>query len=229
MSKTKSGKINLRKVGMANYKKIISKLQKHYSGIDKVIILKGGKRLFNTKGFDISKDIKSVIAIWQGSQGQSVSVSGIKYSILQCAPERFIATNRHKKGHLIGATTPDKSTYILAHVKPKAKDWFHAAYPVVARAAAMMQDSSLEDSFAPKMEVVRKTVSNTGEDIEASYTPQVPQIDPFLKAEIEGFLQWVKNPNGLQGYITQVLQTNDSVLISKLGQIYQELYKICHD
>ena len=214
---------------MANYKKIISKLQKHYSGIDKVIILKGGKRLFNTKGFDISKDIKSVIAIWQGSQGQSVSVSGIKYSILQCAPERFIATNRHKKGHLIGATTPDKSIYILAHVKPKAKDWFHAAYPIVARAAAMLEDGSFENSFTPKMEIVRSSSSTTGEDVVTSHKPQVPQIEPILKAEIESFLQWVKNPNGLQAYIIQALQSNDTSLISKLGQIYQEFYSICHD
>lgn len=214
---------------MTNYKSIVSKLRKHYSAVDQVIIIKGGKRVFNTKGFDIYKYMKSIIAIWQSGQGQSVSVSGIKYSILQCAPERFIATNRHKKGHLIGATTPDRSTYLLAHVKPKAKDWFHAAYPIVARAAAMMQDGSFEDSFAPKMEVVRKPSSNTGESVDNSYSPQTPQIDLVLKAELESFLQWVKNPNGLQGYITQALQANDTVLISKLGQIYQELYKICHD
>jgi hypothetical protein len=214
---------------MANYKSIVSKLQKHYSAVDNVIIIKGGKRVFNTKGFDISKDMKSVIATWQSGQGQSVSVSGIKYSILQCAPERFIATNRHKKGHLIGATTPDKSTYMLAHVKPKAKDWFHAAYPIVARAAAMIQDGSFEDSFTPKMELIRTTSSDTGGNLEASYTPQAHQIDPFLKAELEGFLQWINNPNGLQAYITQALQTNDPVLISKLSQLYQELYSICHD
>ena len=214
---------------MTNYKKIVSKLQKHYSGVDKVVVLKGGKCLFNTKGFDISKDLKSVISTWQSGQGQSVSVSGIKYSVLQCAPERFIATNRHKKGHVIGATTPDRSIYLLAHIKPKTKDWFHAAYPIVARAAAMMQDGSFEDSFAPKMEVVRKPSSNTGESVDTNYTPQTPQIDPLLKAELESFLQWAKNPNGLQGYITQALQANDTVLISKLGQIYQELYKICHD
>ena len=165
---------------MANYKSIVSKLRKHYSAVDKVIIIKGGKRLFNTKGFDVSKDMKSVIAIWQGGQGQSVSVSGNKYSILQCAPERFIATNRHKKGHLIGATTPDRSTYILAHIKPKSKDWFHAAYPIVARAAAMMQDGSFEDSFAPKMEIVRTSGSSTREVVDASYTLQVLQIDPYL-------------------------------------------------
>ncbi len=214
---------------MANYKSIVSKLQKHYSAVDNVIVIKGGKRVFNTKGFDISKDMKSVIATWQSGQGQSVSVSGIKYSILQCAPERFIATNRHKKGHLIGATTPDKSTYLLAHVKPKAKDWFHAAYPIVARAAAMIQDGSFEDSFTPKMEVIRTPSSDAGGNLEESYTPQAPQIDPFLKAEIEGLLQWIKNPNGLQAYITQALQTNDPVLIFKLSQIYQELYSICHD
>jgi len=220
---------------MANYKSIVSKLKKHYSDADQVIIMKGGKKVFNTKGFDISKDMKSVVATWQSGQGQSVSVTGIRYSILQCAPERFIATNRHKKGHLVGATTPDKSTYILAHVKPKAKGWVHAAYPIIARAAVMMQDGSLEDSFTPKMEIIRKPSSISGEDLDASYSPQVPQvpqvsqIDPVLKAEIEGFLQWVKNPNGLQGYITQALQTNNTTLISKLSQIYQELYTICHD
>ena len=87
---------------MTNYKSIVQKLQKHYPDADGLIVVKyGGKSLFNTKSFNVSGDMKSVIATWQSGQGQSVNVGGIRYSILQCAPERFIATNRHKKGHLI--------------------------------------------------------------------------------------------------------------------------------
>ena len=64
--------MSLAKVGTVNYKSIVSKLRKHYSAIDHIIIMKEGKRVFNTKGFDISKDMKSIIATWQSGQGQSV-------------------------------------------------------------------------------------------------------------------------------------------------------------
>lgn len=215
---------------MSKYKTIVQKLQKHYSDADQVIIFTNkGKNLFNTKDFSVNSDLKSLIASWQSGQGASVTVNGIRYSLLQQTPDRLIATNRHKKGHLIGATSPDKNIYVLAHVKPKAKGWYHYAYPSIARAAAMLQDQSLENDFNPKMEVVRN--SNPRNTIQAptmNYTVQVPQVNPVLKAEIEGFLEWIKIPSGLQAYIVNALNANDYKVISQLAKIYQELYDICN-
>ena len=53
-----------------------------------------------------------------------------------------------------------------------------------------------------------------------------PSIDQHLKAEVEGFLEWIKNPQGLTSYLLQSLQENDPYRISKLAEIYNELYRI---
>ncbi len=93
----------------------------------------------------------------------------------------------------------------------------------------MLQDQSLENDFNPKMEVVRN--SNPRNTIQAptmNYTVQVPQVNPVLKAEIEGFLEWIKIPSGLQAYIVNALNANDYKVISQLAKIYQELYDICN-
>ena len=52
-------------------------------------------------------------------------------------------------------------------------------------------------------------------------------IDPTLKFEIEGLLQWIKNPSGLPGYLSHFLQQNDYNKIGQLAEIYAELLRIC--
>ena len=44
--------------------------------------------------------------------------------------------------------------------------------------------------------------------------------------EIEGFLQWINNPQGLGAYIYNILQQNDQSRISKLAELYNELYRL---
>ncbi|MCJ7648347.1 MAG: hypothetical protein MUP85_07020, partial [Candidatus Lokiarchaeota archaeon] len=61
-------------------------------------------------------------------------MGGIKYSVLQMAPERFIATNMQKKGHLVGSSIPGTDMFLIAHIRQKAKGWMHMAYPAIARA-----------------------------------------------------------------------------------------------
>lgn len=56
--------------------------------------------------------------------------------------------------------------------------------------------------------------------------PTPSTVDPYLKAEIEGLLQWINNPHGLAGYISYVLQQNDQYKISKLAELYNELYRL---
>ncbi len=148
-------------------------------------------------------------------------------------PERFIGTNRHKKGHLIGASTPDGDKYMLAHIKPKAKGWFHLAYPAVAKAAAMLKKGSKSQFVESKVDLIQETETEKiygafAEQTIGSYQAVSTQkpIDPYLKAEIEGFLQWIKNPQGLPGYISNALQQNDQNRISKLAEIYMEFYNL---
>jgi hypothetical protein len=216
---------------MVNIKSVVDKLQKHYPDATQVAVVDNSGKVLHSKGkWDVKRDIKGVLASWKSGNAQFVTLDGIRYSILQMQPERFIATNRKNKGHLIGASTPERDTLFLAHIKPKAKGWFHMAYPAVARAAAMMKKKS--DSTFMDTKVDLSDVSDTNV-VEApigynssSVLVQQSSVDPSLKAEIEGFLQWINNPQGLSGYISYALQQNNLQQISKLAELYNEFYQI---
>ncbi|MFX1574598.1 MAG: hypothetical protein ACFFB0_17795 [Promethearchaeota archaeon] len=218
---------------MTSFKSVVSKLQKHYpDASDVAIIDKKGKVLYSTSKWDVKNDIKAVLASWVSGNAQFVVLNGIRYSILQMEPERFIGTNRKKKGHLIGASTPDGDKYMVAHIRPKAKGWFHMAYPAVARAAAMLKKGSKSEFIETKVELASE--ANRGMAYETSSRQAVPgyqaaassTVDPYLKAELEGFLQWINDPHGLAGYISYALQQNDQYKISKLAELYNELYRL---
>jgi len=139
-------------------------------------------------------------------------------------PERFIATNRQKKGHLVGSSIPGTDMYLIAHIKPKAKGWEHMAYPAIARAAAMMRKGSKSQFIETDVDVSddKKLADISREMVHSS-------LDPYLKAELEGFLEWIKNPQGLYSYLLHALQENDPYRISKLAEIYNELYRIFYE
>ena len=221
---------------MTNFKSVVSKLQKHYpDASDVAIVSNKGKILYSTSKWNVKKGIETVLQSWINGNAQFVTLDGIKYSILQMEPERFIGTNRQKKGHLIGASTPDKNNYMLAHIKPKAKGWIHMAYPALARAAAMLQKGSESEFIKTEVKLPDETKeeqvyeSSTGQAVMYQVAPTPPTVDPYLKTEIEGFLQWIKNPQGLAGYITSILQQNDPHRISKLAELYNELYSLFYD
>ena len=214
---------------MANIKSVVNKLQKHYpDAIHVALVDKQGKLLFSTSKWDVKKDIKEVLVKWASGNAQFVTLNGIRYSILQMEPERFIGTNRKKQGHLIGASTHDGKLYMIAHIRPKAKGWFHMAYPAVARAAAMLKKGSQSEFIQTEVEIKEDEVYNstTKEITTYQVTPSHPKIDPYLKAEIEGFLQWINTPQGLGAYISYALQQNDQYRISKLAELYYDLYRI---
>jgi hypothetical protein len=216
---------------MVNIKSVVSKLQKHYpDAVNVAVVDRQGKILFTIGKWDVKKDIKEMLAKWASGNAQFVTLSGIRYSILQMEPERFIGTNRKKEGHLIGASTPDGKLYMLAHIRQKAKGWFHMAYPAVARAAAMLRKGSESEFIETKVDL-KEEISESVSGQAAAYqgTPSQPTIDPYLKAEIEGFLQWIKNPQGLGAYISNIIQQNDQYRISKLAELYNELYHLFYD
>ncbi len=207
---------------MVNYKSIIKSLQKHYSDATEVVVVGNkGKVIYSTSNWSVSKDIKAVLFSWGSGSAQFVNMNGIRYSVLQMSPERFIATNRKKKGHLVGASILGSDISLIAHIKPKAKGWMHMAYPAVTRAAAMMIKGSKSQFVETEVDV---SVEN--ELIAKSSSMVKPTIDPYLKAEVEGFLEWINNPQGLTSYLLHSLQENDPYRISKLAEIYNELYRI---
>jgi hypothetical protein len=93
----------------------------------------------------------------------------------------LLGPNRKKKGHLIGALTPDGKLLMLAYIKPKAKGWFHLAYPAVARAAAMLKKGTKSEFIETKVEIEEKEYKSSDEKVVAYQvaTPQ-PTVDPYL-------------------------------------------------
>ena len=209
---------------MTNLKNVVSKLQHHYKDAKSVAVIdKNGKLLYSTKNWNIKSDIKSLLASWASNSAQSVTVDSIRYSVVQMEPERFIATNRHKKGHLIGATTPDGDKYMVAQISPKAKGWFHLAYPAVARAAAMISKGTKTGFIETEVDTNEGDLAGTYEGLRK--VGEI-HIDPMLKAEVEAFLEWIKNPEGLANYITYYLQQNNPDVIAQLAKCYDELYRL---
>lgn len=210
---------------LVNYKSIIKHLQKHYPDASEVVVVnKNSKVLHSTSKWNISKDIKGLLNSWSSGNSQFVNMGGIRYSVLQMAPERFIATNRQKKGHLVGASIPNTDMYLIAHIRQKAKGWMHMAYPAIARAAAMMRKGS-------KSHFIDTEVSPSDDYKKVQMRREIVQttIDPYLKAEIEGFIEWIRNPQGLASYLSQSLQQNDLYRISRLSEIYSDFYKVFYD
>jgi len=207
---------------MVNYKSIVKNLQKHYSDATKVVVVNNnGKVLHSTGNWKVSKDVKGLLSSWGSGNAQFVNMNNIRYSVLQMAPERFVATNKQKKGHLVGSSIPGTDAYLIAYIKPKAKGWMHMAYPAIARAAAMMRKGSKAQFIETEVD------ASDGNDLaDISSRLGQPSVDPYLKAEVEGFLEWIKNPQGLNSYLLQSLQENNPNRISKLSEIYNELYRI---
>ncbi len=214
---------------MTSYKSIVKDLLKHYSDASEVLIVnRSGKILYSTDNWNVKSDIKDLLSSWGSGNAQFVNLNKIRYSILQMEPERFIGTNRHKKGHLVGASTPDGDNYMIVHIKPKAKGWYHMAYPAIARAAAMIEKGSKSKFIETKVDLSSESEAKIIQNTTPIVTPKYITVDPALKAEIEGFLEWIKNPQGLSGYISYYLQQNDYNAISRLSKIYDELYRICN-
>jgi len=164
---------------MVNIKSIIDKLQKHYPDATQVAVVdRSGKLLHSSGKWDVKRDIKGVLSNWASGNAQFVTLNDIRYSILQMEPERFIATNRKNKGHLIGASTPKGDILFIAHIKPKAKGWFHMAYPAVARAAAMLKkksdsafiDTKIDLSDVSETNVVETPIGNNSSNVFTSST-----------------------------------------------------------
>ena len=54
----------------------------------------------------------------------------------------------------------------------------------------------------------------------------IPKVDPVLKQEINEFLQWINDSNGLAANIQYYLDLNDPTIIAKIAQAYNGFRKV---
>ena len=175
-------------------------------------VLQGSNIIYSTDNWDISADASKVVSSWNSMNAQFVMISGVKYSILQCTTERLVATSIRGEGHIIGSK--DEEHKIIVYLEPDGEPM--GATMDTARALSEMSSrgSYLDES------------AHLGKSTGSGVTAPVVNIDPQLKGEIQSFLDWIKDNEGLSGYINYYLQQNNTQIISQLSKIYAELRQI---
>ena len=191
---------------------IYNLIQKDPSIIAAAVVQGKDTILYSTDNWDISSDVGRVISSWIGMNARFVMVSGVKYSVLQCTSERLVATSIKGEGHIIGAK--DEEHKILVYLEPDGEPM--GATMDVARA---LSDLSAKQNYIDP----NSQFGTTGGKAQASAGAN---IDPQLKGEVQSFLEWIKDSEGLSGYINYYLQQNNTSIISELSKIYSELRPI---
>ncbi|MBD3214078.1 MAG: hypothetical protein GF311_15825 [Candidatus Lokiarchaeota archaeon] len=181
-----------------------------------VTVIEGNDNIvYQTDNWDITPDLDRVLSSWRGQNAQFIKISGVKYSMLQCTSERMAATSIKGEGSIVAAK--DEEHKLIAYVSPEGD--MRGAMMDTARAVGDMNSSK------PYMD----ESSQLGKDMGGAAQPQAggaSNIDPQLKAEIESFLQWVKDDEGLAGYIRYYLQQDNAQIISQLSQVYTDLRQL---
>ena len=185
-------------------------LQKDPSIIAAAVIQGRDTILYSTDNWDVSADIAKVISSWNSMNAQFIMISGVKYSVLQCTSERLVATSIRGEGHILGAK--DDEHKLIVYLEPDGEPM--GATMDTARALASLS------SKGNYMDSTTQLGSQTGA------TSTAVNIDPQLKGEIESFLEWLKDSEGLTGYVNYYLQQNNAQIISELSKVYAELRKI---
>jgi len=178
------------------------------------VVIRGKDIVFSTDNWDISADVGRVLSSWASMNAQFIMISGVKYSILQCTSERLVATSIRGEGHIVGAK--DEEHKVITYVEPDGP--MNAAYMDTARALASM--SSQSQYMNGNTQLGAKGAAMGG------ITKASTNIDPHLKGEIQSFLEWLKDTEGLSGYISYYLQQNNTQIITELSKIYNELRQV---
>ena len=175
-----------------------------------VAVLKGKDIVYSTDNWDISGDVGRLVSSWVGQNAQSVMVSGVKYSVLQCEQERLVAISMKGEGSICAAK--DNEHKVICYLEPDGD----------ARGAVMDVQRALGSlsSNTPYLDG-NSQLGASGPSVSAAVN-----IDPQLKGEVQSFLEWIKDGEGLSGYINYYLQQNNALIISELSKIYAELRQI---
>jgi hypothetical protein len=163
-------------------------------------------------------DLANVIKGWQ-ARSQFVNFQGIKYSMLLQQQEYFSGINYKEKTWLIGAASPEENgqRYYVVGFAPAGVAG-NNAYVDVARAANKMKESGSYKDPNAKL--------GKYEDKPAAGAPAGAGVDPALKQQVDEFVKWIKDPNGLSGYISYYLQSNDPNILSKMAKAYNDFRQV---
>ncbi len=186
-------------------------LQKDPSIIAAAVVQGSDTILYSTDNWDISADVSRVVSSWNSLKAQFIKISGVKYSVLQCTSERIVATSIRGEGHILGAK--DEEHKLIIYLEPDGE----AMGATMDIARALSQLSSKQSYLDSNSQLGSTSNPSTEAGV---------NIDPQLKGEVQSFLEWIKDGEGLSGYINYYLQQNNTSIISELSKIYAELRQI---
>jgi len=185
-------------------------------------VLKGKEIIYSTDNWDISADVDRVVSSWVGQNAKFIMVSGVKYSVLQIGDDRLVAMSYKGEGSIVAAK--DDEHKLITYMDPDG----------YGLGAAMEVQRTVGDmsTQGPYMDIGAQLGQGTtqmGGAASTGVTPSagtVSSVDSQLKGEIQSFLDWIKDSEGLTGYINYYLQQNNAQIISELSKIYNELRQI---
>ena len=179
-------------------------------------VLKGSEIVYSTDNWDISADIGRISSSWMSQNAQFIMVSGVKYSVLQMESERLVAMSYKGEGSIVASK--DDVHKLIIYLDPDG--YALGAVMEVQRAVSSMSEQS---TYMDPNAQLGDTQDQTAETASVGGGGTV---DPQLKGEIKAFLDWIKDAEGLVGYINYYLQQNNAQIISELSKIYGELRQI---
>ena len=200
----------------------VAQLMQNDPSIIAAAVIEGGSNIvYTTDNWDISGDVGRVISSWNALNAQFIMISGVKYSMLAQTPEGFTATSIRGEGHIVGAADDERK--IIAYLEPDGN--LLGAQMDVQRAIGNMSTKGvyMNDNAA----LGAKSQAMGGGASGGGAVPAAGGIvDPQLKGEIQALLDWVKDSEGLAGYIQYYLDQNNAQIIAEMAKIYAELRQI---
>ena len=80
-------------------------------------IIKGEREIeYSTENWDIRDDIDEINSVWKSKKPTNLTISGIKYKIIQCTHERLVGIDSNKKGGILGFK--DEERKIICKIAP---------------------------------------------------------------------------------------------------------------
>jgi hypothetical protein len=160
-------------------------------------VIKGKDVIYTTENWDISGDVDRLLSSWIGQNAQFIMVSGVKYSILQMEPERLVAISLKGEGSICAAK--DEEHKLICYLQPDGDA--RGAIMDVQRAVGSMSTQG------PYLDISAQMGGTGSTGINSSISAG-SNVDPQLKGEIQSFLEWIQDSEGLAGYINYYLQQN---------------------
>ncbi len=176
-------------------------------------VLQGKKEIiFQTDNWDITPDLDRVMSSWMGKNAAFIKISGVKYSVLQCTEERLAATSIKGEGSIVAAK--DDEHKIIAYVSPDGD--MRGAMMDTARS---LGDMSSKEAYIGEDETL-------GDESPPQPQPKQSEMDSQIEWEVQSFLKWIKDNEGLAGYVKYYLQKNDQHVVSELSRVYNNIRSI---